>query len=120
MWVNCCVLRWFSTELCELWNRWNFRIAFSGTADKSTCSLSDGLARAFDCSNALARLGRGAEGTVAHKTTALTWSPSSGWSFLATAETDFAEDPQEMPLAYGTWVFAGAGAPFSSGDPVTV
>lgn len=30
--------------------------------------------------------------------TALTWSPPN-WSFLATAETDFAENPQEMPLA---------------------
>lgn len=53
------------------------------------------------------------------KSTSLTWSPPDG-SFLAAAETDFAEDPQEMPLAQRAGVFAGAGAPFRSRDPITV
>lgn len=53
------------------------------------------------------------------KFTALTWSPPNG-SFLAAAETDFAEDPQEMPLAERARVFAGAGATFRSRDPVAV
>lgn len=70
---------------------------------------------------ALAQLGRGA-GKPFH--TKLqhwpTWSPPSGWSFLAAAETDFAEDPQEMALANGTRIFAGAGTAFSSGDAVAV
>lgn len=53
------------------------------------------------------------------KSTALTWSPPNG-SFLAAAETDFAEDPQEMPLAERAGIFAGAGATFRSRDPVAV
>lgn len=53
------------------------------------------------------------------KSTALTWSPPNG-SFLAAAETDFAEDPQEMPLAERAGVFAGTGATFRSRDPVAV
>lgn len=53
------------------------------------------------------------------KSTALTWSPPNG-SFLAAAETDFAEDPQEMSLAERAGVFAGAGATFRSRDPVAV
>lgn len=51
--------------------------------------------------------------------TALTWSPPNG-SFLAAAETDFAEDPQEMPLAERAGVFARARATFRSRYPVTV
>lgn len=53
------------------------------------------------------------------KSTALTWSPPNG-SFLPAAETDFAEDPQEMPLAERAGVLAGAGATFRSRDPVAV
>lgn len=53
------------------------------------------------------------------KSTQLTWSPPNG-SFLAAAEADFAEDPQEMPLAEGAGVFAGAGTTFRGGDPVAV
>lgn len=45
------------------------------------------------------------------KSTPLTWSPPNR-SFLAAAESDFAEDPQEMPLAERAGVFAWAGATF--------
>lgn len=51
--------------------------------------------------------------------TALTWSPPHG-SLFAAAEADFAEDPQEMPLAQRARVLAGAGAAFRSRHPVAV
>lgn len=58
--------------------------------------------------------------TSVKKITALTWSPPNG-SFLAAAETDFAEDPQEMPLVDRAGVFfARAGATFRSRNPVAV
>ena len=53
------------------------------------------------------------------ESTALTWSPPHG-SFFATAEADFAEDPQEMPIAQRAGVFARAGATLRGGDPVAV
>lgn len=53
------------------------------------------------------------------QSTALTWSPPN-WSFLAAAETDFAEDPQEMLLVDRAGIFGGAGATFRGRDPVAV
>lgn len=50
---------------------------------------------------------------------ALTWSPANR-SFLAAAEADFTEDPQEMSLAEGAGVFAGTRAAFGGRDPVAV
>lgn len=87
---------------------------------------------ALDCSIMLLLLQRGAGWGVgetasirthnthqANNSTALTWSPPNG-SFLAAAETDFAEDPQEMSLAKRAGVFARAGATFRSRNPVAV
>lgn len=57
--------------------------------------------------------------SILKKPTALTWSPPNR-SFLPAAEADFAENPQEMPLAQRAGVLAGAGTTFRSRDPVAV
>lgn len=48
-----------------------------------------------------------------------TWSPAHG-SFLAAAAAHFTEDAEEMALAKGARVFAGARAPLGRRNPVAV
>lgn len=49
----------------------------------------------------------------------LTWSPPH-WPLAAAAEAYFAEHPENMPLAQGAPVFAGAGAALGGRHPVAV
>lgn len=58
-------------------------------------------------------------GCCLKKHPALTWSPANR-SFLAAAEADFTEDPQEMSFADRAGVFAGTGATFGGRYPVAV
>lgn len=49
----------------------------------------------------------------------LTWSPPH-WPLAATAEAHFAEYPEDVPLAQGAPVFAGAGPALGGRHPVAV